>query len=161
MWRRRFYAYQTHLHGVFDLIRACHFVRFGPLSPRRCINTSVVWSYRCWYPVRCFLHWYGLRLFCRIPFGLWFPDAYGAGRGTGFDRYRQLSELCHGAFMAFGVAFEVPVAIVLLCWMGITTPEDLRKNGLISRRGIHCGDAAYAARCLLANVAGDTDVLPV
>ncbi len=27
MWRRRFYAYQTHLHGVFDLIRACHFVR--------------------------------------------------------------------------------------------------------------------------------------
>ncbi len=44
------------------------------------------------------LHWYGLRLFCRIPFGLWFPDAYGAGRGTGFDRYRQLSELCHGAF---------------------------------------------------------------
>ncbi|VEA88844.1 sec-independent protein translocase protein [Salmonella enterica subsp. enterica serovar Goldcoast] len=31
-------------------------------------------------------------------------------------------------FMAFGVAFEVPVAIVLLCWMGITTPEDLRKK---------------------------------
>ncbi len=63
--------------------------------------------------------------------------------------------------MAFGVAFEVPVAIVLLCWMGITTPEDLRKNGLISGRGIHCGNAAYAARCFLANVAGDTDVLPV
>lgn len=38
-------------------------------------------------------------------------------------------------FMAFGVAFEVPVAIVLLCWMGITTPEDLRKNGLISWSG--------------------------
>lgn len=35
-------------------------------------------------------------------------------------------------FMAFGVAFEVPVAIVLLCWMGITTPEDLRKNAPIS-----------------------------
>ncbi len=31
-------------------------------------------------------------------------------------------------FMAFGVAFEVPVAIVLLCWMGISTPEDLRKK---------------------------------
>ncbi|AHB72232.1 Sec-independent protein translocase subunit TatC [Cronobacter malonaticus] len=29
-------------------------------------------------------------------------------------------------FMAFGVSFEVPVAIVLLCWMGVTTPEDLR-----------------------------------
>lgn len=32
-------------------------------------------------------------------------------------------------FMAFGVSFEVPVAIVLLCWMGVTTPEELRKNG--------------------------------
>jgi sec-independent protein translocase protein TatC len=31
-------------------------------------------------------------------------------------------------FMAFGVAFEVPVAIVLLCWMGVTTPDDLRKK---------------------------------
>ena len=29
-------------------------------------------------------------------------------------------------FMAFGVAFEVPVAIILICWLGITTPEDLR-----------------------------------
>lgn len=64
-------------------------------------------------------------------------------------------------FMAFGVAFEVPVAIVLLCWMGITTPEDLRKTALYHGRGIHCGNAAYAARCFLANVAGDTDVLPV
>ncbi|ARF51685.1 MULTISPECIES: Sec-independent protein translocase subunit TatC [Pantoea] len=31
-------------------------------------------------------------------------------------------------FMAFGVAFEVPVAIVLLCWTGITSPEDLKKK---------------------------------
>jgi sec-independent protein translocase protein TatC len=28
-------------------------------------------------------------------------------------------------FMAFGIAFEVPVAIILLCWTGATTPEDL------------------------------------
>ncbi|MDC0611192.1 twin-arginine translocase subunit TatC [Vibrio sp.] len=28
-------------------------------------------------------------------------------------------------FMAFGVAFEVPVAIILLCWTGATTPQDL------------------------------------
>ena len=33
-----------------------------------------------------------------------------------------------GLFMAFGVAFEVPVAIVLLCWMGITTPHSLRQK---------------------------------
>lgn len=31
-------------------------------------------------------------------------------------------------FMAFGVAFEVPVAIILLCWAGVTTPEDLKKK---------------------------------
>lgn len=31
-------------------------------------------------------------------------------------------------FMAFGVAFEVPVAIVLLCWTGVTTPEMLRQK---------------------------------
>jgi sec-independent protein translocase protein TatC len=30
--------------------------------------------------------------------------------------------------MAFGVAFEVPVAIVLLCWTGITSPEELKKK---------------------------------
>ena len=29
-------------------------------------------------------------------------------------------------FMAFGVSFEVPVAIVLLCWLGVTTPADLK-----------------------------------
>ncbi|MCE0848136.1 Sec-independent protein translocase subunit TatC [Buttiauxella sp. A2-C1_F] len=31
-------------------------------------------------------------------------------------------------FMAFGVAFEVPVAIILLCWMGVTSPEALKKK---------------------------------
>lgn len=31
-------------------------------------------------------------------------------------------------FMAFGVAFEVPIAIVLLCWTGITSPDDLKKK---------------------------------
>ena len=31
-------------------------------------------------------------------------------------------------FMAFGVSFEVPVAIVLLCWSGVVTPDNLRKK---------------------------------
>ncbi len=31
-------------------------------------------------------------------------------------------------FIAFGASFEVPVAIVLLCWSGVTTPEDLRQK---------------------------------
>ncbi|AJR07102.1 twin-arginine translocase subunit TatC [Photobacterium gaetbulicola] len=29
-------------------------------------------------------------------------------------------------FMAFGIAFEIPVAIILLCWTGATDPESLR-----------------------------------
>lgn len=31
-------------------------------------------------------------------------------------------------FFAFGVAFEIPVAIVLMCWTGVTTPDALRKK---------------------------------
>ncbi|WP_260261347.1 twin-arginine translocase subunit TatC [Vibrio intestinalis] len=31
-------------------------------------------------------------------------------------------------FLAFGIAFEVPVAIILLCWTGATTPETLREK---------------------------------
>ncbi|WP_395340164.1 twin-arginine translocase subunit TatC [Ningiella sp. W23] len=31
-------------------------------------------------------------------------------------------------FFAFGVAFEIPVAIILMCWTGVTTPDKLRKK---------------------------------
>ncbi|QMV15917.1 twin-arginine translocase subunit TatC [Vibrio spartinae] len=31
-------------------------------------------------------------------------------------------------FLAFGIAFEVPVAIMLLCWTGATTPKALRQK---------------------------------
>jgi len=31
-------------------------------------------------------------------------------------------------FMAFGAAFEVPVAIILLCWTGVTTPDSLKRK---------------------------------
>jgi sec-independent protein translocase protein TatC len=29
-------------------------------------------------------------------------------------------------FFAFGLAFEIPIAVVLLCWAGVTSPEDLK-----------------------------------
>ncbi|MDF0535193.1 twin-arginine translocase subunit TatC [Shewanella yunxiaonensis] len=29
-------------------------------------------------------------------------------------------------FFAFGLAFEIPIAVVLLCWAGVTTPADLK-----------------------------------
>ncbi|MGL5948925.1 MAG: twin-arginine translocase subunit TatC [Aeromonas sp.] len=31
-------------------------------------------------------------------------------------------------FFAFGVAFEIPVATILLCWSGVTTPADLKQK---------------------------------
>jgi sec-independent protein translocase protein TatC len=31
-------------------------------------------------------------------------------------------------FFAFGIAFEIPVAIILMCWTGVTTPDELRKK---------------------------------
>ena len=31
-------------------------------------------------------------------------------------------------FIAFGIAFEVPVAIILLCWAGVTTPQALQRK---------------------------------
>ncbi len=29
-------------------------------------------------------------------------------------------------FFAFGLAFEIPIAVILLCWAGVTTTEDLK-----------------------------------
>lgn len=31
-------------------------------------------------------------------------------------------------FFAFGIAFEIPIAILLLCWSGVTTPDKLREK---------------------------------
>ncbi len=31
-------------------------------------------------------------------------------------------------FFAFGVAFEIPIVIILMCWTGFTDPESLRKK---------------------------------
>ena len=31
-------------------------------------------------------------------------------------------------FFAFGAAFEIPIAIILLCWTGVTSPDSLRKK---------------------------------
>ena len=31
-------------------------------------------------------------------------------------------------FFAFGLAFEIPVAVVLFCWAGVTTPDELRQK---------------------------------
>ncbi len=47
-------------------------------------------------------------------------------------------------FFAFGLSFEIPIAVVLLCWAGVTTPEDLKqKTPLYYCRRIRGGYAAH------------------
>lgn len=90
---------------------------------------SVVWSYRCWYPARCFFY-----IGMAFAYFVVFPLAFGFLTHTAPEGVQVSTDIASylsfvmALFMAFGVAFEVPVAIVLLCWMGITTPEDLRKK---------------------------------
>ena len=31
-------------------------------------------------------------------------------------------------FFAFGLAFEIPIAVLILCWAGVTTPEELKSK---------------------------------
>ena len=54
-------------------------------------------------------------------------------------------------FMAFGVSFEVPVAIVLLCWMGITSPEDIMEEdmGILNQMGALVPVGAFVVGMLL------------
>ncbi len=78
-----------------------------------------------------------------------------AGRGAGIHRHRQLFKLRYGAFMAFGVSFEVPVAIVLLCWRGLPRQKTYAKNARMCWLVHRCRDVADAAGCLLANAVGD------
>jgi sec-independent protein translocase protein TatC len=98
------------------------------LSRRRCISMSAGWWCLTGIQYAAVLYRHGFRLFCRVSAGVRLPDPCGAGRGAGLDRYSQLSRLRDGAVYGSG-SLEVPVAIVLLCWMGVTTPEDCVKNG--------------------------------
>lgn len=49
----------------------------------------------------------------------------GVAIATDISRYL---DFVLAIFLAFGVAFEVPVVIILLCWSGVTTPDRLRKK---------------------------------
>ncbi len=80
-------------------------------------------------------------------------------KGTGIHRHCELFKLRYGAVYGFGVSFEVPVAIVLLCWMGITRQKTYAKNARMCWLVHSLSDVADAAGCLLANAVGDPDVL--
>ena len=62
-------------------------------------------------------------------------------------------------FFCFGLAFEVPVAVVLLVVMGIVKVEALQEEPrLRADRHLHPGSPAHPAGCHLAVLAGDPDV---
>ena len=63
-------------------------------------------------------------------------------------------------FLAFGLAFEIPVATVLLVLTGLVKVETLaNKPGLCPDRDLHHRGDPHAARCHLPMHHGDPDVL--
>lgn len=61
-----------------------------------------------------------------------FPLVFGFLTGTAPEGVQMATDISSyldfvlTIFMAFGICFEVPVAIILLCWAGVTTPSDLK-----------------------------------
>ncbi len=98
----------------------------------------------------------------RSPTFVVFPLAFGFLANTAPEGVQVSTDIASylsfvmALFMAFGVSFEVPVAIVLLCWMGITSARRLtQKTPVCAGWCIRCRDVADAAGCLLANAVGD------
>ena len=76
----------------------------------------------------------------------------GVSMATDIDKY--LSFVL-GMFVAFGLTFEIPVAVVLLYRMGVITNH---QRAAVSDCGIvhHCS-RGHAARCIVANHVGRAD----
>ncbi|PCQ12877.1 twin-arginine translocase subunit TatC, partial [Klebsiella pneumoniae] len=105
------------------------FTRYGPSSRRRCISIER----RLVVPLlvsSTLLFYIGMAFAYFVVFPLAFGFlTHAAPEGVLVSTdIRSYLDFVMALFMAFGVSFEVPVAIVLLCWMGVTTPEDLRKK---------------------------------
>lgn len=75
-----------------------------------------------------------LLFYCGVAFAYYvvFPIVFGFLTSTTPEGVQMATDISSyldfvlTIFMAFGICFEVPVAIILLCWAGITTPEDLK-----------------------------------
>ena len=77
-----------------------------------------------------------LLFYCGVTFAYYvvFPIVFGFLTSTTPEGVQMATDISSyldfvlTIFLAFGICFEVPVAIILLCWAGITTPEDLREK---------------------------------
>ena len=62
-------------------------------------------------------------------------------------------------FFAFGIAFEIPIATLLLVWSGATTTDRAQRKASLCHRGVfYCRHASNAARRRLSSVIGDPNV---
>lgn len=77
-----------------------------------------------------------LLFYCGVAFAYYvvFPLVFGFLTSTAPDGVTMATDISSyldfvlTIFMAFGICFEVPVAIILLCWAGVTTPKDLKSK---------------------------------
>ena len=77
-----------------------------------------------------------LLFYCGVAFAYYvvFPIVFGFLTSTTPEGVQMATDISSyldfvlTIVLAFGICFEVPVAIILLCWAGITTPEDLREK---------------------------------
>ncbi|MBS6009652.1 MAG: twin-arginine translocase subunit TatC [Haemophilus parahaemolyticus] len=75
-----------------------------------------------------------LLFYCGVAFAYYvvFPIVFGFLTSTTPEGVQMATDISSyldfvlTIFLAFGLCFEVPVAIILLCWAGVTTPKDLR-----------------------------------
>ena len=70
----------------------------------------------------------GIRVLCSVPAGIRILHHNRADRRDGDDRHRRLSFFVLKLFLAFGLAFEIPVATMLLIKAGIASPESLKSK---------------------------------
>lgn len=77
-----------------------------------------------------------LLFYCGVAFAYYvvFPIVFGFLTSTTPEGVQMATDISSyldfvlTIFLAFGICFEVPVAIILLCWAGVTTPKDLREK---------------------------------
>lgn len=77
-----------------------------------------------------------LLFYCGVAFAYYvvFPIVFGFLTSTTPEGVQMATDISSyldfvlTIFLAFGLCFEVPVAIILLCWAGVTTPKDLREK---------------------------------
>ena len=93
---------------------------------------------------QCSLFYAGALFAYLVVFPLVFAFLTGAAPGGHRnDRHQQLPEFCPKLFLAFGLAFQIPIATLLMIKTGATSVASLLKSALRDRRLLRHWHAAY------------------